>query len=78
VLNKILKQLDNDIVQHAIDSVDRPYTAGVIEFEAGRRHGISTGLRMARQIIINALKDKDHDEAGDSAKAVRRASGSLS
>ena len=78
MLEKFLKQLDDAIITHALDSIDRPYDPGVIEFQAGRRSGISAGLRLARKMIIDSLKEKADDEAGNPAKAVRRASGSLS
>ena len=72
MLKKLLLALDNEMVKHAMDAVARPY-GDHVEFEAGRRQGVSQGLRVARAKVEELLKgDDEHDEAGRDGKAVRR------
>ena len=72
MLNRILRDLEQKMHAHAIDSIDRPYT-GDIAFEAGRRQGVLQGLKISRQLILDSVKgDEDDVETSSGGKNVRR------
>ena len=73
MLDRILKRIDTEIIQRALEAMNRPMDPANAAFEAGRRQGVHQGLQVARALVIELSKGDEDDEAGHSGKAVRRA-----
>ena len=72
MLDPLLKRIDTEIINRAIEAQNRPYDPATATFEAGRRQGVHQGLQVARTLVIEIMKGDEDDEAGHSGKAVRR------
>ena len=72
MLDRLLKRIDTEIINRAIEAQNRPYDPVTAAFEAGRRQGVHQGMQVARSLVEEAMKGDEDDEAGHSGKAVRR------
>lgn len=74
MLTKAILRIEEETRKHAHESIERALPAENLAFEAGRRHGVHQGLKLARSILFQILKG-DEDDSGSSQGAANRRAG---